>query len=600
LQRMLKKFTLAAILACFAVLLPHGIVKADSFSNMPPQSVFASVYQPQIQGGPVISSVTPTESLNDQNFTLTISGSGFGANSQQGTIYLSNGTNNASVNYNNNYYSGHNLGFEISSWSDSSITLQYKVSAYEIYLMPWSKLQIQFVDLNGRRSSSANVQINGHISSVQLQPQQTSVQVGESTNLNVTTIDASNTTVSGYNVSLKATSLSGEARLSSSSVTTGIDGAATVSLTDPTSEDVTITATYTSGWGGYDSNAYTRTANATISFLSSNQVVPNNPVVTPNPTPAPNTPVTPSVPQNPAPNASATQGSLKLSASSLNFLVGSNLSVPQPQQLQISGTAPASIQVSTDSPWIKVQPNSSQTLPINLAVSIDSSSFTYGSYYNGNIYLQSSDGSVNLSVPVKVVVQSNMPKQTTYTSTPFSDIPDGFWATQAIATLANAKIVDGLPNGSFQPNQMVKRGQWAKLLVSAFNLSSTQNQKQFTDVSTDRWDYNYIETTSSLMPAYSDGSFRPEVSATRQDATASLVMAMGWGNDQYDPSVLNIFSDQDKISPGIKKYVAIAVSHGLIQGFSDGTFGPQQSLTRAQSAQIIYGAQQNASNEVLK
>ena len=113
------------------------------------------------------------------------------------------------------------------------------------------------------------------------------------------------------------------------------------------------------------------------------------------------------------------------------------------------------------------------------------------------------------------------------------------------------------------------------------------------------WFYAAVQATGSLIPSFPDGTFRPNAIITRQDATASLVGAAGWEQTSVDPSVLEIFSDASSISPDLHNAVAIAVQKGMIAGYPDGTFQPQGQLTRAQATEILYKAQQGATNEVL-
>jgi hypothetical protein len=60
-----------------------------------------------------------------------------------------------------------------------------------------------------------------------------------------------------------------------------------------------------------------------------------------------------------------------------------------------------------------------------------------------------------------------------------------------------------------------------------------------------------------------------------------------------DESILNTFSDAGQISPNLRKYVALSVKHGLIQGYTKNgrnVFDPQGNLTRAQSATLLHKA----------
>lgn len=81
--------------------------------------------------------------------------------------------------------------------------------------------------------------------------------------------------------------------------------------------------------------------------------------------------------------------------------------------------------------------------------------------------------------------------------------------------------------------------------------------------------------------------FNPEDEALREDVTMGIVKAKGLENSEYDINTLNSFSDLDSIAGNRRKYVAIAVENGLMNGNANGTFNPKGALTRAEGATVI-------------
>ena len=108
----------------------------------------------------------------------------------------------------------------------------------------------------------------------------------------------------------------------------------------------------------------------------------------------------------------------------------------------------------------------------------------------------------------------------TRTST-FSDVADGQWYTRAIATLANAKIVSGYPDGSFRPNDSITRAEMATIIARFANLSA--DGKTFSDIK-DHWAQKYIELAAGngWINGYSDGSFGPDKKITRAETFAMI------------------------------------------------------------------------------
>jgi roadblock/LC7 domain-containing protein len=80
----------------------------------------------------------------------------------------------------------------------------------------------------------------------------------------------------------------------------------------------------------------------------------------------------------------------------------------------------------------------------------------------------------------------------------------------------------------------------------------------------------------------------PEKPMTRLDATVLLVKAKKWDADAKAKNTVNLtFKDENQIPSGAVGYVAVAVEKGLIQGFDNNTFRPNEPVTRAQMAALF-------------
>ena len=79
------------------------------------------------------------------------------------------------------------------------------------------------------------------------------------------------------------------------------------------------------------------------------------------------------------------------------------------------------------------------------------------------------------------------------------------------------------------------------------------------------------------------------MSAVREDMAYALVKAKGYDSQSADVSRLStLFSDAGKITQALQKYVLIAYDNGIMKGYADNTFAPKGTLTRAESAQLLY------------
>lgn len=171
----------------------------------------------------------------------------------------------------------------------------------------------------------------------------------------------------------------------------------------------------------------------------------------------------------------------------------------------------------------------------------------------------------------------------------FWDVPKSHWAFNEIAELVNKGVIAGYNDGSFKPDNTVTRAEWAKIMVLAAGLNPSDNTVYFNDMS-GHWANTYVNSAKEYLTTYSDGSFKPDQAAAREDVTVSMVKLKGYDTSNVDYSYLSQFTDTDSISNDLKKYVAIAVEKELIDGFEDNTFRGQATLTRAQAATLLWRA----------
>ncbi|WP_239301296.1 InlB B-repeat-containing protein [Paenibacillus sp. ACRRY] len=91
-----------------------------------------------------------------------------------------------------------------------------------------------------------------------------------------------------------------------------------------------------------------------------------------------------------------------------------------------------------------------------------------------------------------------------------------------------------------------------------------------------------------IVKGYVDGSFKPNASVTRAEFTVMLMNAL---QTSYTEAPLS-FTDRSNIGAWAQSAVARAVQAGFIQGGSDGTFRPNDAVTRAEMAVMVANALQ--------
>ncbi len=171
----------------------------------------------------------------------------------------------------------------------------------------------------------------------------------------------------------------------------------------------------------------------------------------------------------------------------------------------------------------------------------------------------------------------------------FTDL-QGHWAQADIERLANKLIVDGRPDGSFDPNATITRAEFAALLVRALGLPETRPGEPFMDVESADWFAGAVGAAkqAGLIGGYEDGSFRPEANITREQMAVMIAKALIFaGQSPQMESTIPTFSDAAEISRWAVEAMGQLAGLGIIHGVTDTTFVPQANATRAQSAVMI-------------
>ncbi|NGQ96377.1 S-layer homology domain-containing protein [Brevibacillus sp. SYP-B805] len=176
----------------------------------------------------------------------------------------------------------------------------------------------------------------------------------------------------------------------------------------------------------------------------------------------------------------------------------------------------------------------------------------------------------------------------------FADVPSSHWAYKEITEMAEKGIIKGYSDGRFRPNNHVTRAEFAKIMIAAADIDIGEKKSQtFQDVPRSHWAFDYVEYAKPYLTGYKSGSryyYKPDEDAVREDIAVALVRLLGYDRTKKaDLSVISKFRDDDRISPALRPYVAIAIQTDLIKGY-DGYFRPQDAITRAEAASLIYRA----------
>lgn len=112
------------------------------------------------------------------------------------------------------------------------------------------------------------------------------------------------------------------------------------------------------------------------------------------------------------------------------------------------------------------------------------------------------------------------------------DIPQNTWYGRALMNLDLLGIVKGYEDGTFRPNQPVSRAEFVVLLSRIHELEA--GEKSFPDVPKTHWAYDAIAAAGAAgwINGYEDGTFRPNESVKRIEAVKMINNMLGWSCDR--------------------------------------------------------------------
>lgn len=109
----------------------------------------------------------------------------------------------------------------------------------------------------------------------------------------------------------------------------------------------------------------------------------------------------------------------------------------------------------------------------------------------------------------------------------FIDVDSGRWSLKHIATLSNGNIIEGYPDGSFKPGNLITRAELAAI-ASKFDKLSAVQENSFTDIE-GHWAIEYINSAAAKgwVKGYPDGTFKPDQYITRAEFVTLVNNVLG-------------------------------------------------------------------------
>lgn len=177
----------------------------------------------------------------------------------------------------------------------------------------------------------------------------------------------------------------------------------------------------------------------------------------------------------------------------------------------------------------------------------------------------------------------------------YSDIKATNWAYNSVQAISEKGIIKGYPDGSFKPNNTVTYGEFIKMVVASlgYDLPNAEKGKH--------WAYNYYDTAIELQmfPYSKIPTSMLDKEIPREMMAYIISQALGDIEveyyDELKAEITDIKEGDEFIYPIVKVY-----STGILNGYPDGSFKQESSLTRAETAKVLENFIKVMNGEVIK
>ena len=153
------------------------------------------------------------------------------------------------------------------------------------------------------------------------------------------------------------------------------------------------------------------------------------------------------------------------------------------------------------------------------------------------------------------------------------------WAKESVGYLVEGGVVDGFEDGTFKPEETVWVDAFIKMVVTSLG-HTLENGSSY-------WASTFIDKAKELGLVKEGELATYERPITRAEMARMIVRAI---DEEYPDNLdeyKSIITDYDTIADTYKDYIVKACTKGIITGYQDGSFRPEQNATRAEAAAMI-------------
>lgn len=168
----------------------------------------------------------------------------------------------------------------------------------------------------------------------------------------------------------------------------------------------------------------------------------------------------------------------------------------------------------------------------------------------------------------------------------FTDLNSVPWAQSAIITLYDKGIISGISEGIFDPEGLITREAFVKMIVAGMNWHDPGAVSNYEDVQSGAWYESYVASAAGkgIISGIGENLFGVGENIVRQDVAVIIENCLKITHETAEFT----FADDSEISGYAKAAVYKLYAAKIISGMGNNQFVPKGNCTRAQAAVLIY------------
>lgn len=177
----------------------------------------------------------------------------------------------------------------------------------------------------------------------------------------------------------------------------------------------------------------------------------------------------------------------------------------------------------------------------------------------------------------------------------FTDVSRSDWYYQFVDYVTSKGYFNGVADKTFAPADNMTRAMFVTVLFRFHGAKGDSSQSAFVDVAPGEWYTDAINWAAAnrIVDGVGNGKFAPNDPITRAQMCTMIeryldLYRKAWKVTLPESSSLSVMVDESAIPAYALAAVKQCQRHGLVNGFEDGTFRPNDLSTRAQVAAVIY------------